>query len=51
MNITLNLKKYCIQTEIKRQYNKMISECFIADSSDKKDMINSINSRSINATY
>jgi hypothetical protein len=39
MNIKLSLKNHCIQTEIKRQYNKMISEYFNAGPSDKKDMI------------
>jgi len=39
MIITLNLNKHCIQTEIKRQYNKLISEYFKSDPSENKDMI------------
>jgi len=39
MIIPLDLKKYCIQTEIKRQYNKLISEYFKSDLTENKDMI------------
>jgi len=28
MQITLNLKKYCIETELKKRYNQSISEYF-----------------------
>ncbi|MGB9498237.1 MAG: hypothetical protein ACKVE4_00485 [Dissulfuribacterales bacterium] len=39
MIIQLNLNKHCIQTEIKRQYNKLISEYFKSDPSENRDMI------------
>lgn len=39
MNITLNLNKHCIQTEIKRQYNKLISKYFKSDLPENRDMI------------
>ena len=39
MKIALNLNKHCIQTEIKRQYNKLISKYFKSDQSENRDMI------------
>jgi len=39
MLIPLNLKKHCIQTEIKRQYNKLISEYFKSDPAENKIMM------------
>lgn len=39
MKISLNLNKHCIQTEIKRQYNKLISEYFKSGQTENKDMI------------
>ena len=39
MIITLNLNKHCIQTEIKRQYNKLISKYFKSDQPENRDMI------------
>ncbi len=36
MNIKLNLSRHCVETEMKRLYNKSISEYFKAESEDEK---------------
>ena len=35
MDIQLNLTRHCIETEIKRQYNKAVSAYFKADTEEK----------------
>jgi len=36
MEIQLNLSRHCIETEIKRQYNKSVSAYFKADAKEKQ---------------
>ena len=42
MDIQLNLTRHCIETEIKRQYNKAVSAYFKADAKEKQRLQSTI---------